>query len=88
MIDVLTKYFGDMQPNPDLKMPEIEPQPELTKPVEREILSSGAENILLAWRFDGAASHQNDTLDIISDIFYNGQAGMLDLDLNLSLIHI
>ena len=84
MIDVLTKYFGDMQPNPDLKMPEIEPQPELTKPVEREILSSGAENILLAWRFDGAASHQNDTLDIISDIFYNGQAGMLDLDLNLS----
>ncbi|MCI5452048.1 insulinase family protein [bacterium] len=84
MVDVLVKYFGDMQPNPNLKMPEIEPQPALTRHVDNEILSPGAEDLVMAWRFDGAASHQNDTLDILSEVLYNGKAGLFDLDLNLS----
>ncbi len=83
MIDIITKYFGDMEPNKDLTAPTIEAQPELTQPVEKEVMTQNPECLVFSWRFDGAASHQNDTLDVMTQILHNGKAGLLDLDLNL-----
>lgn len=84
MLDIIIKYFGDMEPNQDLKMPEYEVQPNLTEVVEKEIMTPNPESIILSWRFDGAKSHQNDTLAILSQVLHNGKAGLLDLDLNLT----
>lgn len=83
MIDIITKYFGDMEPNKELAAPTIEAQPELTHPVEKEVMTQNPECLLLSWRFDGAASHQNDTLDVMTQILHNGKAGLFDLNLNL-----
>jgi predicted Zn-dependent peptidase len=82
-MDIITKYFGDWEMNPDLKQPVIEPQPELTEVAEREVVTPNPESVALTWRFDGISSHQNDTLALLTQVLHNGKAGLLDLDLNL-----
>ena len=82
-MDIIVKYFGDWQKNEDLTQPEIEPQPELTEVVEKEVVTPNPESVLLTWRFDGVSSHQSDTLALLSQVLHNGKAGLLDLDLNL-----
>ena len=83
MVDIITKYFGDMEPNTQLEMPQFDPQPELKAVVEKEVLTQNPENITLTWRFEGSASFQNDTLALLSKVMRNGKAGLFDLDLNL-----
>ena len=82
-MDLIIKYFGDWEKNPELKQPEIEPQPELTEAVEKEVVTPNPESVALTWRFDGISSHQNDTLSVLAQVLHNGKAGLLDLDLNL-----
>ena len=81
MIATIDKYFGDMQPNPNLPKLNVTKEEPVTAPIEREVLGLEAENITLAWRFPGAASKEVETLNIVSQILHNGQAGLIDLDL-------
>ena len=81
MIATIDKYFGDMQPNPNLPKLNLAKEEPITAPIVREVLGPEAENITLAWRFPGAASKELETLNIVSQILYNGQAGLIDLDL-------
>lgn len=81
MIATIDKYFGDMQPNPNLPKLDLPKESDITAPVVREVLGPEAENVTLAWRFPGAASKELETLQILSQILYNGQAGLIDLDL-------
>ncbi len=81
MIATIDKYFGDMQPNPNLPKLDLPKETDITAPVVREVLGLEAENVTLAWRFPGAASKELETLQIVSQILYNGQAGLIDLDL-------
>ena len=82
MIATIDKYFGDMQPNPNLPKLNLPKEADITAPVVREVLGPEAENVTLAWRFPGAASKELETLQILSQILYNGQAGLIDLDLS------
>ena len=82
-MDIIIKYFGDWEKNTNLEQPVIEPQPELTAVVEKEVVTPNPESVLLTWRFDGINSHQSDTLALLSQVLHNGKAGLLDLDLNL-----
>ena len=81
MIATIDKYFGDMQPNPNLPKLDLPKETDITAPIVREVLGPEAENVTLAWRFPGAASKELETLQILSRILYNGQAGLIDLDL-------
>lgn len=82
MIETINKYFGGMQPNPNLpKLPVTHESP-VKAPVAKEVLGVDAENVTLGWRFPGAASPENDLLELASRIVYNGKAGLVDLDLN------
>ena len=81
MIATIDKYFGDMQPNPNLPKLDLPKETDITSPIVRDVYGLEAENITLAWRFPGAASKEMETLQIVSQILYNGQAGLFDLDL-------
>ena len=81
MIALIDKYFGDMQPNPELPTMANEPLPAITTPVVKEVLGLEAENVTLAWRTGGYASADNDVMSLIGSILYNGQAGLFDLEL-------
>ncbi len=81
MIATIDKYFGSLQPNPNLPKLNLPQEEPITAPIVREVLGPEAENVTLAWRFPGAASKELETLNIVSQILYNGQAGLFDLDL-------
>ncbi|MBO4984648.1 MAG: insulinase family protein [Bacteroides sp.] len=82
MIAVIDKYFGHLQPNPNLPVLNLPKETEeIQEPVVREVYGLEAENIALAWRFPGAASKDAEVLNVIAQILYNGQAGLIDLDL-------
>lgn len=81
MLSVIKKYFGDMQPNPELPKLEFQPEEPITEPIVREVYGLEAANLLLGWRLPGGSSDPNDVAQIASAILYNGQAGLIDLDL-------
>ncbi len=85
VIATLDKYFGSWKKSQTLSYPTFAPQPDLKASVDTTVVGQEAENVLLAWKFDGAASMQNDTLTLVDKILSNGHAGLLDLDLNQSM---
>ena len=81
MIATIDKYFGGLKPNPDLPKLNLPKETDITAPIVREVFGPDAESVALAWRFPGAASKDVETLQVVSQILYNGQAGLFDLDL-------
>ena len=82
MVATIEKYFGDMQPNPNLPELQFEPEKPITTPVVKEVYGLEAANVMLGWRLPGANDKSTDISDIVGSILYNGQAGLIDLDLN------
>ena len=82
MIATIDKYFGDMKPNPNLPKLTVKPETPITEPIVREVLGPDAESVTLAWRFPGASSKDFEILQVVSQVLYNGQAGLIDLNLN------
>ena len=81
MVGIIEKYFGDMQPNPELPQLQFEKEKPITAPVVKKVYGLEAENITLGWRLPEATDKSNDVANIVSSILYNGQAGLIDLDL-------
>lgn len=80
-IEIINKYFGHLKPNPELpKLPVTHESP-VKAPVVKEVLGVDAANVTLGWRFPGAASAEEDLLNLTSEIINNGKAGLLDVDL-------
>lgn len=82
VVATIDKYFGDWKPSSTLSRPEYAPQPDLTAPVDTTVMGIEAENVMLGWKFKGAADMQADTLSVIADMLSNGKAGLFDLNLN------
>ena len=82
MIATIDKYFGGMQPNPDLPKLEFKPEEPITAPVVKEVYGPEAARVMLGWRLPAATDPSNDVADIVGSVLYNGQAGLIDLDLN------
>ena len=81
MIATIDKYFGDMQPNENLPKLQFEPEQPIASPVVREVFGPEAENVMLGWRLPAATDASWDVAQIVGSILYNGQAGLIDLDL-------
>ncbi|MBR5255574.1 MAG: insulinase family protein [Bacteroidales bacterium] len=79
-IKIIEKYFGDWEPNKDLPSFTIKPEDEITAPQEKQILGNEAEFLLMGWRTPGASSIDSEISEIVASILYNGQAGLIDLD--------
>jgi len=81
VMDIIEKYFGDMQPNKDLQMLNFEAEAPIETPVVKEVWGLEAENVSLAWRLPGAASDEALMLSVADAILNNGKAGLIDLNL-------
>ena len=82
MIATIDKYFGHLQPNPNLPVLQMPEETEISEPIVREVWGLDAETVALAWRFPGASSKEYELLTVLSQVLYNGQAGLIDLNLN------
>jgi predicted Zn-dependent peptidase len=82
-IKLIDAKFGQWQPKPvpAFKSPVEAP---IIKPVEKTVLGPDAEDLVIAYRFGGADSHDADMITLINKILYNNTAGLLDLNLNQS----
>ena len=81
MIAMLDQYFGTLQPNPELPVLNLPKEDEITAPLTREVLGLEAENITLAWRLPAASDPDAELMQVVGQILYNGQAGLIDLDI-------
>ncbi len=82
MIALVDQYFGDMQPNPEIPVLKFEPEQPITEPIVKEVLGLDAANVAIGWRLGGATSEDADLANIVGSILFNGQAGLIDLNLN------
>ena len=82
MIETINRYFGGMQPNSNLPKLKFEAEKPIEAPIVKEVVGAEAEFLVLGWRFPGAASKEAEMLNLLSSILYNGQAGLIDLDIN------
>ncbi|MDY6122620.1 MAG: insulinase family protein [Porphyromonas sp.] len=81
-IQLVDKYFGNKIAKPVIQptFPREEP---ITEPVVRELRSRDAEMAMMAFRFDGGTGSQDDIyMTLVDMILTNGEAGLIDLDLN------
>lgn len=81
-IAIIDKYFGELKPNPDLKKMEFEPEAPINEPVVREVYGLESPSVTVAWRFPGIKDPSSNMLDVIGQIMNNGQAGLIDLNVN------
>ncbi|HEX8325967.1 MAG TPA: insulinase family protein [Hymenobacter sp.] len=80
-IRVIDKYFGALPSKsaPAFNAPVEKP---ITAPITREILGPQSENVMLGYRLPGKATRDGLRLRMMDKILTNGQAGLIDLDLN------
>lgn len=81
MIAMIDQYFGDMEPNPSIPVLEYEPEQPITEPIVKEVWGLDAENVAIGWRIGGVSSEDADVANIVGQVLYNGQAGLIDLNL-------
>ena len=80
MVKTIEKYFGDWEPNKNLPSFTVKPEEPITAPKEKQILGNEAEFVIMGWRAPGASTTDSEIADIVSSVLYNGQAGLIDLD--------
>ena len=80
-IAIIDKYFGSWKKNNNLSRPEFDIQPDITAVKDSSVVGKEAENVMLAWKFKGMNDKENDVLDVISEMLSNGNAGLMDVDL-------
>jgi predicted Zn-dependent peptidase len=88
---------GDFDPDATIKLidekmsvwkmkPLVQYQPAIerpiTQPIIKEVYGPQAENVMIAYRFNGANSTDIDMVTLVNEILYNRKAGLIDLDLN------
>ena len=81
-IVLIDKYFGDMEPNPEIPVIEQPVEEPLQEPTIREVYGPDAESVSLAFRFDGSYSEDQKYVTLIDMILSNSKAGLIDLNLN------
>ena len=81
MIATIDKYFGAMEPNPNLPKLAFEPEQPITTSVVKEVYGLEAANVMLGWRLPAAVDPSNDVAQLAGQLIYNGQAGLIDIDL-------
>jgi predicted Zn-dependent peptidase len=81
-VKTVEKYFGDWERSAGVPELKFEAEKEITAPVEKDVFGTESEFVMLGWRYPGAKDLEGDAADVVSEILYNGMAGLIDLDIN------
>lgn len=83
MVNIITKYFGNLKPNPNLPVLKFKEEAPITTPIKGDVMGNESEMLFIGWPFPGAGSREVEVLDILSSILSNqGDAGLIDIDIN------
>ncbi|WP_114781859.1 M16 family metallopeptidase [Botryobacter ruber] len=80
-IRLIDAHWGKMQTKsvPDFQVAQEHP---IQQPIVKEVLGPDAENVSIAFRTPGINTREALVVEMISNILYNGKAGLIDLNLN------
>jgi len=80
-IKIIDEKFGKLKKSnvPDFSFKKEE---HIVNPIVKEVFGNDAENIILAYRFDGSRSKDANMITLIDMLLTNGTAGLIDLNLN------
>lgn len=82
-LDIITRYFGHLKPNPSLPKLKFDAEKPITSPVEKKVYGAESEMIALGWRLPAASSKEMDVLNLVDNMLGNqGQTGLLDVNIN------
>ncbi len=81
MIQIIDKYFGSWQANPDKPVMEKTEEKPIESPISVEVFGLEAENVTMAWRGPGILSSEDGLFTVMSNLLSNGTAGIMDLDI-------
>jgi predicted Zn-dependent peptidase len=81
-IAIIDRYFSVLTPNPSLPKLDYSAETPLTKPLVKKVIGPQTPMIALAWRFPARHSMANDTLSVADMVLSNGNAGLIDIDIN------
>ena len=81
-VSIIDKYFGGMKPNDALERPVFESEKPIEAPIVKEVRGNESPSLLLAWRLPAAKDPEMLKASLLSEILYNGAAGLVDLDVN------
>lgn len=89
VIKIIKKYFGGWKANPEIKNLEFEDEAPIAEHIEKTTYGLESPFVMLGWRFNAPyragkeeLSNTTDTLYLVSQILYNGKAGLFDKELN------
>ncbi|MHA6246904.1 M16 family metallopeptidase [Pontibacter sp. CAU 1760] len=80
-IRLIDKYWGGIPKSPVPGFDVAQEQP-IQQPIVKEVLGPDAENVSIAYRSPGINTRDALVVQMISNLLYNGQAGLIDLNLN------
>lgn len=80
-IRIIDQYFGKLQNKPVAAFTPAQEAP-ITAPLVKEVIGPDAENVMIGFRFPGTTSREALVLRMVDKILSNGQAGLIDLNLN------
>lgn len=80
VVKKIDKAFGYMKAK-DVPAYVYGKESEIKAPIVKEVLGPKPENIMMGFRFPGAATKDAQMLKLVGNILTNGSAGLIDLDL-------
>lgn len=80
-IKMVDETLGELEKK-DVTHPELPKEDPLTAPVIKEVYGPTAESVSVAFRSEGLGSDQHKLLTVADMILANGNAGLIDLNLN------
>jgi predicted Zn-dependent peptidase len=82
-IKIIDEKFSSLpsEPVPPFVPPAEDP---ITHPIVKDVYGPDAEQVDIGYRFNGISSKDADMINLISEILSNGNAGLMDLNLNQS----
>lgn len=83
MMDIITKYFGDFKPNPNLPVLNFPKEKPLTTPVSKDVLGKEAESIYMGWRLPATKDKDMAVLNLLAEVLQNGKCGLIDVNVTL-----
>lgn len=53
MVDIITKYFGNLKPNPNLPVLKFKEEAPITTPIKGDVMGNESEMLFIGWPFPG-----------------------------------
>lgn len=81
-IALIDKYFGGLKPNPELPKLDASERGANHATCCKRGVRSGCRKRRIGLEIPGVSDKDFEILQVVSQVLYNGKAGLIDLDLN------